>query len=283
MKKFSVLMVPQISGKIKQIKISPVLVGVVVLFLILGAVSIVFLVRGTRPFQIAKNELNNMKEENQNLETQLEELTKKTILLKKKLDKLVEKEKSIRKLADIVEEYDGHQDKSTEKLDLNNRKEIESNIENLQTLSKYYDSLFSKISKDQYTINHTPTIRPVQNEAYISARFGLRKDPFSGKIEPHQGVNFSFKVGTPVNTTADGIVFFAGKEKLFGKVIRINHGSGFQTMYARLQKIGVIRGQKVKKGQKIGTLGNTGLRSIGPHLHYQVIRDGVPVDPEDYF
>jgi murein DD-endopeptidase MepM/ murein hydrolase activator NlpD len=101
-------------------------------------------------------------------------------------------------------------------------------------------------------------------------------------MKPHLGVDFADKIGTPVSATAVGIVIFAGKEKGFGKVVRVSHGYGFTTMYAHLDNILVREGQNVAKGQQIGTLGNTG-RSIGPHLHYEIIKDEEAVDPELYF
>jgi murein DD-endopeptidase MepM/ murein hydrolase activator NlpD len=283
MKKFTLLIVPRLGGKIREFTISPKTVLLALLFVLFGVFCFILTIKGIRPFLIEKEELNNLRAENQHLEEQLLDMTKKVILLKKKISFITDKESEIRKLADIIE------DNARLHLKMESSgpapaeiKKINSDLEELQNLSTYYDSLFTSISARSSVIDRIPTIRPVCPEAYISARFGMKNDPFSGKMKPHLGVDFAYKIGAAVVATAAGSVSFAGKEKGFGKVIRINHGYGFTTMYAHLDDIQVREGQNVAKGQKIGTLGNTG-RSIGPHLHYEIIKDEQQVDPELYF
>jgi murein DD-endopeptidase MepM/ murein hydrolase activator NlpD len=115
----------------------------------------------------------------------------------------------------------------------------------------------------------------------ISSFFGYRKDPFHKRKALHTGIDFSAGTGTPVITTADGVVKSAGWRKGYGKCIVVQHKSGYKTLYGHLSKIKVIKGQKVKSGDLIGKVGSTG-RSTGPHLHYEVYKDGKRINPKNY-
>ncbi len=283
MKKFTLLIIPRVSGKIREFVVTWRTVVYVLLFIITGIFCFYLTIKGIRPFLIDKEELNNLRVENKHMEEQMLDMTRKVILLKKKIGIITEKETEIRKLANIIDDNAGLKKKVQENETATATiKKLNSELEELKNLSSYYDSLFVSISGQSSLIEQIPTIRPVTAEAFISARFGMKNDPFSGKMKPHLGVDFAYKTGTPVVATANGVVSFAGKEKGFGKLIRITHGSGYVTMYAHLEDISVKEGEAVKKGQKIGTLGNTG-RSIGPHLHYEIIKDEKQVDPELYF
>ena len=112
----------------------------------------------------------------------------------------------------------------------------------------------------------------------VNSPFGPRLSPWTGEPEFHVGVDLAANLGTPVKATAGGVVRFAGTTEVYGQSILLGHGAGIETRYAHLKKIGVTRGQRVERGQLIGLTGNTG-RSTGPHLHYEVLVDGRPVDP----
>jgi murein DD-endopeptidase MepM/ murein hydrolase activator NlpD len=112
----------------------------------------------------------------------------------------------------------------------------------------------------------------------LNSRFGPRLSPWTGEPEFHVGVDLAANPGTPVKATAAGVVRFAGTTEVYGQNILLDHGAGIETRYGHLQKIGVTRDQRVERGQLIGLTGNTG-RSTGPHLHYEVLVNGRPVDP----
>ncbi len=125
----------------------------------------------------------------------------------------------------------------------------------------------------------TPTIAPVHG--LITDGFGRRRDPFTGRLAMHRGLDISARIGTPVKAPADGVVVAAGREKGYGRVIKISHGLGYTTVYGHLHRILVRPGDTVHRGQTIGLVGNTG-RSTGPHLHYEVHKDGRAVNPLYY-
>lgn len=112
----------------------------------------------------------------------------------------------------------------------------------------------------------------------INSAFGPRLSPWTGKPEFHAGVDLAAPAGTPVKASSAGVVRVAGAEGGYGLSVLIDHGSGFETRYGHLQSVSVAKGQRVEKGQLIGLTGNTG-RSTAPHLHYEVLVDGRPVDP----
>ena len=112
----------------------------------------------------------------------------------------------------------------------------------------------------------------------ISSRYGSRKDPFTGRAAVHGGIDFRARRGTPVYATGNGKIVKAGRLGGYGKLVEIDHGHGITTRYAHLSKIKVKVGQRVKKGTRIGNVGSTG-RSTGPHLHYEVRRNGRTHNP----
>ena len=122
-----------------------------------------------------------------------------------------------------------------------------------------------------------PVGRPVAN-GFISSYFGERADPFDGLEAFHKGVDFAGSPGSPVVAVAAGVVTWAGERTGYGKLIEINHGDGFTTRYAHNERTLVTVGQTVKRGERIALMGSTG-RSTGPHVHFEVLRNGRQVNP----
>ena len=122
--------------------------------------------------------------------------------------------------------------------------------------------------------------RPV-TWGWMSSPFGKRVDPFSGQMSWHSGVDFAGRKGSDVIAVASGVVTFAGKRYGYGKLVEISHGDGYVTRYAHHESLKVETGDIVKKGQPIGTMGTSG-RSTGPHVHFEVLKNGRPVDPRAY-
>lgn len=127
----------------------------------------------------------------------------------------------------------------------------------------------------------TPTIRPVQGP--ITSGFGERLSPFSGEPAQHNGVDIGAPTNTPVIAPAMGKVVAVKYNPNMGNVVKIDHGFDFLTEYRHLEKALVREGQSIKRGEIIGHVGNTGLLSTGPHLHYQVSINDRPVNPQEFF
>jgi murein DD-endopeptidase MepM/ murein hydrolase activator NlpD len=122
-----------------------------------------------------------------------------------------------------------------------------------------------------------PEGRPVQ-EGWISSYFGRRADPFTGYSAVHKGLDFAGQEGTKVSSVAAGVVTYAGDRAGYGQMVEINHGNGLATRYCHNEKILVKQGDMVRKGQDVALMGSTG-RSTGPHLHFEVLKNGAQVDP----
>jgi murein DD-endopeptidase MepM/ murein hydrolase activator NlpD len=144
---------------------------------------------------------------------------------------------------------------------------------------KAFESLYKDLENQRNILSSTPSIRP--STGWISSGFGRRKSPFTGLREFHKGLDIANRKGTPIIATADGIVTSAGKKGFLGKAMKVDHGHGIVTRYGHLQKILKKRGEAVKRGEIIALMGNSG-RSTGPHLHYEVFLNGIPVNPNKY-
>lgn len=146
----------------------------------------------------------------------------------------------------------------------------------------------SKLLKDLDRVNlvklaarKVPLAHPVAGSYRYTSSFGWRSDPKTGGRRMHNGADMAGPLGTPIVATADGVVTFAGRQSGFGKLVKIRHSQGFETLFAHLNKIRVKSGQKVSRGDRIGDMGNTG-RSTGVHLHYEIRIGGKPVNPRTY-
>jgi murein DD-endopeptidase MepM/ murein hydrolase activator NlpD len=134
-------------------------------------------------------------------------------------------------------------------------------------------------------IEAIPSIQPIKNQdlTRMASGYGYRTDPFTKKRRFHYGMDFSARKGTPIYATGNGVVKRAdNRSSGYGKHIRIDHGFGYISLYAHLSKYNVRRGQKVKRGDIIGYVGNTG-RSVGPHVHYEIFKDNKKINPLNFY
>jgi murein DD-endopeptidase MepM/ murein hydrolase activator NlpD len=144
---------------------------------------------------------------------------------------------------------------------------------------KVFESLYEGLKSQRNLLSSTPSIRPT--EGWLSSGFGYRVSPFTGLREFHKGLDFAGRKGTEIIAPADGVVSFVGRNGSYGKMIKIDHGHGIVTRYGHIQKALKKRGEVVKRGDVIALMGNTG-NSTGPHLHYEVLLNGLPVNPQKY-
>ena len=142
-----------------------------------------------------------------------------------------------------------------------------------------FSELITFLEDQKSVLASVPSIMPTKG--WITSGFKRRRDPFTGRMTWHRGLDVSTNVGTPVVAPADGVVTYSGRKVDFGNIVTIDHGNGYKTRYGHNSKLLARRGQRVKRGQVIAFVGNTG-RSTGPHLHYEVLRNGIPLNPADY-
>jgi len=155
----------------------------------------------------------------------------------------------------------------------------------LYVQSKSLDEIVKLAENKEGLLAAMPAIQPVKKEdlTRMASGYGWRSDPFTKARKKHWGMDFTAPRGTAIYATGDGVVKRADQRSSgYGKHVRIDHGFGFITLYAHMSKYNVKKGQKVKRGDLIGFVGNTG-RSQAPHLHYEIIKNGTKINPIDFY
>ena len=179
--------------------------------------------------------------------------------------------------SDIREKLKGEKDES------GLVRQMRSDIERLQAESLSREESLSEIEKllqdKKEMLAHTPSVWPVLG--WVTSGFGFRTNPFTGLSQMHEGLDISNRSGTVVIASGSGMISDTGTDLSHGKFVVISHGFGMTSRYNHLNKVLVKAGQKVKRGDKIGEVGLTG-RTTGPHLHYEVRVNGIPVNPMRY-
>lgn len=165
---------------------------------------------------------------------------------------------------------------TTQKMDMLDRQ--------LYIQSQSFDEVVALCKEHDDMLKCIPAIQPVSNKDLkkTASGYGVRVDPIYKTTKFHEGMDFSANIGTPIYATGNGTVTKAGWQSGYGRVVIINHGYGYETLYAHMNKINVRVGQKVTRGEVIGEVGNTG-KSTGPHLHYEVHVKGRVVNPVNYY
>lgn len=289
-KDLSLLVIPH-KGEIwnKRVSYSKIYLTILVLVLFLGVGA--FSTVNYLKHRLNQYNLAQLEEENEYFEKRLSEMKLIISDLKLEMNQLMEKEKNIRMVFGLPEVDEAIREVGIggpnplpygdgTNIDL---KETATEVDKLlrqtkferQSLAQIHDQLLEK--KD--LLEHTPSIAPTKG--YLSRSFGVKLDPFTGLRQPHWGIDLAADIGAPVYATGNGKVFFMGWHYGLGKLVIIDHGYGYRTHYGHLNKIKVRKGQRVKKGDVIGGVGNTGY-STGPHLHYEVHFQGKQVNPQNY-
>lgn len=166
---------------------------------------------------------------------------------------------------------------TTERIDILTKELViqSKSLDEIELLAKNNESLLSSI----------PTIQPISNSDLkrMASGFGWRTDPFTKKRKRHWGMDFSAERGSPIYATGDGKISRADNRAAgFGNHVRIDHGFGYVSIYAHMDKIAVRKGNRVKRGDIIGYVGSSG-RSVAPHLHYEIIKDGKKINPINFY
>ncbi len=242
-------------------------------------------------------ELNRLRQETQAQRSQIHFFSARIEDLEKQLSKLKDFDKKIRIIAnlergqettslmgmggpspsDVREKLKGDRDEK-ELI-----QQMRTDVERLRSEATSQEESLSEIEKllqaKKEMVVHTPSIWPVLG--WVTSDFGFRTDPFTGLTQMHEGLDISNRVGTPIVASADGIVSDIGNDRVHGRILVISHGFGTTSRYSHLNKVFVTTGQKVMRGDKIAEVGMSG-KTTGPHLHYEVRLNGIPVNPMRY-
>lgn len=183
-----------------------------------------------------------------------------------------------------VDRYKNLEGYDNSKMIMDLTKQMDELSKRIVIQSKSLDDIIKMAENKEEMLASLPAISPVRKDQMTSlaSGFGMRMHPILKLYRPHNGIDFVAKHGTPIYATGNGVVEKAESSQSFGKVVYIDHGYGYKTVYAHLSRFGVRRGQKVKRGDIIGYMGNTGL-SKATHLHYEVHKNDRPVNPANFF
>jgi murein DD-endopeptidase MepM/ murein hydrolase activator NlpD len=174
---------------------------------------------------------------------------------------------------------------SNSELMINTSKKIDQLTKQLYLQSKSFDEVIDLAKNKSNMLASIPAIQPVANKDLkrMASGYGYRIHPIYKTRKMHYGMDFSAKTGTEIYATGDGIISKVKKSKRgYGNYVKINHGFGYETLYAHMSKYIVKRGQKVKRGEVIGYVGNSGI-STAPHLHYEVRKDNKKINPMNFY
>ena len=218
-----------------------------------------------------------LKEEAKGQDKQIQKFSKQTDFLRSKLDELVKKEEQIRKMLGL-----GIRSTRTvrPKVDPNNKETVNDRIKDLNKKisdrKKSLEELSASVKQLRERFANTPSIWPSWGR--IMSTFGYRSFPWRGM---HTGIDINASYGSPIRAAADGVIVHSSWKTGYGNTVIIDHGFGVKTLYGHISSFVVKAGQKVKKGQMIARIGTTGY-ATGPHVHYEVIKNGTAVDPYPY-
>ena len=276
-------------------------IGVVLLFLVasalFGFLSVIGLLN-TPYFETPKN--RKQAREIENLKLRYAILNKKMDQVEDVIDNIEERDNNLYRVyfntspIDEDERKSGYKNANRYKdlegydnsqLVINTTKRVDILQKEIAIQSKSLDDILKMAKSKDKLLAAIPAIQPVKNENLKSmvSGFGYRTDPFTKTRKMHEGMDFTAKTGTPIYATGDGVVARADNTASgFGNHIVIRHGYGYETLYAHLSKYKCRAGQRIKRGDIIGYVGSTG-RSEGPHLHYEVHKNGRVVNPLNFY
>jgi murein DD-endopeptidase MepM/ murein hydrolase activator NlpD len=296
-KKINIVVLPEGAKRVRQLKVPKFLFLMVFPLLICAGLLLAWIVKDYYSVKTDIPRLALLQKENARHQEQITSLTEKILIIQKKLTELNEFDKKVRTMVNLeptrVNPHFagmGGSDPSSsssrlaaEKLNQRMVRSMHKSLDEMDTEISVQllerEELLSFLNKQKLLLASTPSIWPTKG--WISSEFGYRQSPFTGEKEFHKGLDICSKKGSPIISPANGVVSSIETDPGYGKLLIINHGYGLITRYAHLDKVMVKKGQAVQRGQEIALVGNTG-RTTGPHLHYEVHFNGVPVNPLRY-
>jgi murein DD-endopeptidase MepM/ murein hydrolase activator NlpD len=288
-KNYTILLIPEGSHKVRRY-----MIGRKWLYSVAATLSLVLLLGGFLSLDyfrtnVDRSELKRLRVQNQLQHNELREFANRLEDVRKEMVILAQNDAKMRALAQI-----SHPSGTPENIQVGIGGPLESApASDMTNLQQQIDQIRAAIdlrresqeevrgflTEQSSLLASKPSGLP--SRGWLTSNFGMRNSPFTGKRTMHEGIDIAARVGTPVYATAAGIVSRAQIENGYGKLIVIDHGYGYKTYYGHNSKLVVKVGQRVKRGDLIAASGNTGT-STGPHVHYEVRLNGVPLNPRKF-
>jgi len=291
---FSLIIVPDSTGKVIERRVARWKLVSGLSFGVLFILISLFFTIGYFKANIDNQKLASLQEENKFLELKIVKLQESVESIKGQMADIAETDENIRLVFDLPSidpairevgvggpEYGLMKFNSPPVHQLSMvEQDIDKILRQINLENASFDDVYDKIQSKKYILDHTPSIKPC--EGFITSGAGVRKDPFTGMLAMHNGLDIAASKGTPVYAPASGIVIQCGWDSGMGNFIAIDHGNDLKTFYGHLSLIKVTKGQEIDRMDVIGLVGSTG-RSTGPHLHFEVHKYSRPANPKDYF
>jgi murein DD-endopeptidase MepM/ murein hydrolase activator NlpD len=296
-RKINIVVMPEGARRVRQLKVPKLLLLLVFPLLIGAGLLLAWIIKDYLSVKIDVPRLAYLQKENSQQQEQIASLTEKIRIIQKKLTELNDFDRKLRTMVNLESTRDTPQfvgmggsdpassssraaaEKLNSKLVRTMHRSLDEIENEISAQLSERTELLSYLNKQKTLLASTPSIWPTKG--WISSDFGYRLSPFTNEKEFHKGLDICNRRGAPIITPADGIVTAVESDPGYGRIITVNHGYGLVTRYAHLDKVNVKKGQAVKRGQEVALVGNTG-RTTGPHLHYEVHLNGVPVNPMRY-
>jgi len=297
LKKITIFFFPDGSNRTVQFKIPQFLPLVFLFFLAFASVSMVWVLKDYRAMKAQAPRLVQLTIENEQQKQQCIYLVDRITAISEKVNKLKEFDHKLKVMVNLEtgeesQDVPGVGGSDPAAMDPK-RAMADGHKDMVRSMHKALDDLDQQVAigerqkaelhkfLESHKILLASTTSLWPTKGWLSSRFGKRKSPFTDKTEFHKGIDISTRLNAPVVAPADGMVSSVRWNRGYGRMVILNHGYGVKTKYAHLQKVLVKKGQYVKRGETIALVGTTG-RSTGPHLHYEVHLNKVPVNPMRY-
>ena len=286
-KKFTILVIPEGSHRVRRFGVKRSLLNWVACGLVLFLLGLGALMFDYVRTNLDQGEFDRLQVENREQRDEMRRLVVKLEDLRKEMVVLAQNDAKVRVMAKLSRPKGdsmtgvggpGSDDLPQEYSDIQRRIDDLRHQIDLQRESQ--EEIQGFLNDQRSLLAAKPSGYPVKG--WVTSSFGLRRDPFNGRRKMHEGYDIAARTGTPVTATADGIVSQSKAVPGYGKMVVIDHGYGYRTYYGHNSKNYVKVGQRVKRGDRIAAVGNTG-RSTGSHVHYEVRLNGVPVNPKKFF
>lgn len=285
-KKFTILVIPEGSHQVRRFALKRSWLGGAAVLGVTFLLAFGLLGFDYYRINLDRGDLARLKAETRNQQQDLQRLTAKLGDLRQELMVLSQNDAKVRVMAKLskpkAEGLTGvggppEEDPASEFSSL--QRQVDEIMQAIDLRRASQEEIHGILNDERSLLGAKPKGWPTKG--WVTSGFGMRKSPFSGKPKMHEGLDIAARTGTPVYATADGIVSRAETAPGYGKMVVIDHGYGFKTIYGHNSKIHVKIGQRVKRGEKIAAVGSTG-SSTGAHVHYEVRRNDVPLNPKKY-
>jgi len=280
----TIIIVPHAHGKVFKLQLSPLLLRTLVVVGVVVAVLAVVSVAASGTFLHQRAVYRAVQAENRQLKRSNQTLAETVSQVQARLTQFEQRTKALAIAAGVADLFSSGDAKAAGGVGSGGPLDRltaapETLVRRQEQLDQQLAKVERKLSDEALMLSHTPVVAPLVG--VITDGYGPRLDPVTRRPAFHDGLDISVALGTVVTAPADGVVVFANRDAGYGRMIKINHGYGYTTIYGHLERFLVKEGARVTRGQPIGRVGMSG-RTTGPHLHYEVWKDGEKQNPLHY-